>query len=386
MNLWARMGIVALLLLPGCAGRKPAPPALSSVVLLLEGVEGDRGPYDFAAAGVAAFQRSEGVRVPLLAMGEDPIAWERMIREAVREPDHRLFIIGMEGPARLGLEQARIFPGKRFVLLGLRDPVDIPPNVLVLSFDEWEAGWLAGYIAGHLAGRDGADGRPGRRIGGLVSPGFSAALEGYRCGARAAGVRPEDLLVEEIRSASDPVAGFEAALRLYQGGAGIAIGLAGGSSAGLFEAAAAVRRYAIGFGDDWGARYEAMGSPAFEALLGSVTPAIDEAVRRTLRQSRRGEIPFGVRWTLGLEEGGFVWRGTPTFFRIAPSWLQRQIRERALHPEPCEGSGGDAADLRPGKQEGGRSLHLTQSKPAACGLRFLRPGRRPPCDPAGIAS
>lgn len=338
MKGWFRIGLAGILLTAGCAGKAARQPSLTSVVLLIQGVEGDRGPFDFAAAGVAAFQRSEGVRVPLLALGGDPIAWERMIREAVREPDHRLFIIGMEGPARLGLEQARIFPGKRFVLLGLEDPGEIPPNVLVLSFDAWEAGWLAGYIASQLVGQEGSDRRPGRRIGALAGPGASVALEGYRCGAWAAGL--EEILLEEVETTSDPVAGFEAALRLYERGAGIVFGLAGGSSAGLFEAAAATRRYAIGFGEDWGARYEAMRSPAFEALLGSVTLAIDEAVRRILRQSRRGEVPFGMRWTLKLEEGGFVWRGTPTFFRIAPSWLQRQIRERAVHPHPCpEGFG-----------------------------------------------
>ncbi|MCS6965003.1 MAG: BMP family ABC transporter substrate-binding protein [Thermoflexus sp.] len=332
-----RIGILTVLLFSGCAGRETArQPPLSSVVLLIEGVEGDRGPFDFAAAGVGAFQRSEGVRVPLLALGEDPLAWERMIREAAREPAYRLFIVGMEGPARLGLEQARIFPGKQFVLLGLNDRTVIPPNVFILSFNEWEAGWLAGYIAGHLAGQDEAEGRIGRRIGALIGPGPSAALEGYRCGARAAGVRPEDLLVEEVGSTSDPVAGFEAALRLYQEGAEILLGLAGGSSAGLFEAAAAARRYAIGFGVDWGDRYTAMRSPVAEALLGSVTPAIDEAVRRALRQSRRGMLPAGTHLVMGLSNGGFVWRGSPAFFRIAPTWLQHQIRNRTLHPEPCE--------------------------------------------------
>ncbi len=347
MKRWLWIGLAGILLTAGCAGKGSARrPPLTSAVLLVQGVEGDRGPWDFAAAGVAAFQRSEGVMVPLIALGEDPIAWERMIREAAREPSYRLFLIGMEGPARLGLEQARIFPGKRFVLLGLEDPGEIPPNGLILSFNEWEAGWLAGYIAGHLAGQEEGDGRPGRRIGVLVGPGFSVALEGYRCGARAAGVRPEDILLQEVDRVQDPVAGFEAALRLYQQGAEIALGLAAGSSAGLFEAAAAVRRYAIGFGADWGARYMAMRSPAADALLGSVTPAITEAIRRILRQSRRGELPFGTRWELGLQEGGIEWRGTPTFFRIAPAWLQRQVRNRALHPEPCEGSGGNAADLR----------------------------------------
>lgn len=337
MKRWLWIALLGIILAAGCVGEGVAHrPSLTSVVLLIEGVEGDRGPWDFAVAGVASFQRSEGVMVPLIALGEDPIAWERMIREAVRDPAYRLFLIGMEAPARIGLEQARIFPGKRFVLLGLEDLDEIPPNVLILSFNEWEAGWLAGYIAGHLAGQDGGEGKPGRRIGALVGPGFSIAMEGYRCGARAAGVRPEDVFLEEIGSAQDPVAGFEAALRLYQQGAEIAVGLAGGSSAGLFEAAAAVRRYAIGFGNDWGARYAAMRSPAADALLGSVTPAIAEGIRRILRQNRRGELPFGTRWELGLREGGIEWRGTPTFFRVAPAWLQRQVRNRMLHPKPCE--------------------------------------------------
>lgn len=324
-----RLCLAGLFFVSGCAGPGAARrPTWTSVVLLVQGAEGDRGPFDFAAGGVAAFRRSEGVAVPLLALGEDPLAWAQRIRQAAEEPAYRLLVIGMEGPARLGLDQARRFPGKRFVLLGLADPEEIPPNALAISFDEWEAGWLAGYIAGHLAG-------PERRIGALVGPGAERALAGYRCGARAAGVPFEGVMVERVGSDRDPVAGFEAALRLYRQGVGIALGLAGGSSAGLFEAAAAVGRYAIGFGADWGARYAAMRAPAAEALLGSVTPGVTEAVRRVLRQARRGGLPFGARWTMGFSVGGVEWRGAPVFFRIAPEWLQRQIRTRALRPAPC---------------------------------------------------
>lgn len=330
-----RVGILVLLSL-GCLGREATPPpSLTTVILLMEGVAGDRGPFDFAAAGVAVFQREEGVRVPLWAMGGDPIAWERMVRDAAREPAYRLFLIGMEGPARLGLEQALVFPGKRFVLLGLEDLSAVPPNVLAISFSDWEAGWIAGYIAGRWVRREGPPEVKGQRIGALVGPGAAIALAGYRCGAQAAGLGPEEILVEEIGSDRDPVAGFEAALRLYAQGVEVALGLAGGSSAGLFEAAAAVRRYAIGFGVDWYARYAAMKAPAADALLGSVTPAIDEAVRRVLRQSRRGGLPFGVRWTMGWEEGGITWRGSPTFFRWAPSELRRDLRGRIVRPAPC---------------------------------------------------
>jgi len=332
MRAGPRLRILAVLLLAGCGAQAAPRPALSSVVLLIEGAAGDRGPYDFAAGGVAAFRREEGVEVPLVALGEDPLAWDGRIQEAVAEPAHRVFIIGMEGPARRGLEQARRFPEKRFVLLGLADPGEIPPNAWVLSFDEWTAGWLAGYLAGHLAGLGGA---PGRRVGALVGPGAAAALAGYRCGAQAAGVGPEDFLVEEVPSAADPVAGLEAGRRLYGRGAAVALGLAGGSSAGLFEAAAAAGRYAIGFGADWYARYAAMRAPAAEALLGSVTPGTDEAVRGVLRQLRRGPLPFGTHRVMGWADGGIRWRGSPLFFRIAPAWLQRQIQTRALRPEPC---------------------------------------------------
>ncbi|MCS7251943.1 MAG: BMP family ABC transporter substrate-binding protein [Anaerolineae bacterium] len=338
MKVRFRTGILAsLLFLSGCAGRQTASqPLLSSVILLVEGVEGDRGPFDFARAGVAAFERSEGVRVSLLSLGENPLTWERMIHETAREHAYQLLIIGMDGPARLGLEQARIFPNKRFVLLGLNDSTAILPNTLIISFNEWEAGWLAGHIAGHLIRRHENRGKSGQRIGALIGPEPSAALEGYRCGAQAAGVPPEDLLVEKVSSTSDPVAGFEAALRLYQEGAEILLGLAGESSAGLFEAAAATRRYAIGFGVDWGDRYRTMQSPVAEALLGSVTPAIDEVVRRVLRQSRRGMLPTGVHQMMNLSNGGLAWRAGSIFFQIAPTWLQHQIRSPFLSPAPCE--------------------------------------------------
>ncbi|MBO9361905.1 MAG: BMP family ABC transporter substrate-binding protein [Thermoflexus sp.] len=332
MKAWVRIAAIGLILAGACLPRAATPrPSLTSVIVLMEGVEGDRGPFDFAAAGVAAFQRSEGVRVPLIALGYDPLAWERMIREAVRDPNHRLFLIGMEGPARLGLEMARIFPGKRFILLGLPPEEAISPNVLAISFDEWEMGWVAGYLAGRWM--DPA--RTRQLIGALVGPGAEALWEGYACGAQAAGTPLEALRVETVASDQDPSAGFEAALRLYAQGVHIAAGLAGGSSAGLFEAAGALRRYAIGVGADWYDRYAAMRSPAMEVLFGSVTPAVDEVVRRTLRQSRRGELSFGIHQTLGWRAGGITWRGSPLFFHQAPWELQQALRERALQPTPC---------------------------------------------------
>jgi hypothetical protein len=227
MRTWIRIAALGLILMGSCLSRPATPrPSLISVIVLMEGVGGDRGPFDFAAAGVAAFQRSEGVSVPLIAMGYDPLSWERMIREAVRDPNHRLFLIGMEGPARLGLEMARIFPGKRFVLLGLPPEEAIPPNVLAISFDEWEMGWVAGYIAGRWA--DPA--RTRQPIGALIGPGAEALWEGYACGARAAGTPPEALQVEIVASDRDPIAGFEAALRLYAQRVPIAAGLAGGAA------------------------------------------------------------------------------------------------------------------------------------------------------------
>lgn len=332
MRGWSLAGrfLLILGLAVRCAPAAPAPPPrLTEIVVLMEGLEGDLGPFDTAAAGVRAFQASEGVTVSLLPLGEDLVAWATEVPRAAREPDHRLLILGMEGPARLGLEQARVFPGKRFVLLGLPAGSDLPPNALSLAVDPFEMGWQAGYLAGTIARRL----SPGP-LGILAGPGMAAALAGIRCGAQRAGWDPSAVRVEAVASAWDPVAGFEAALRLYGQGAWVVVGAAGESTAGLLEAAAAVRRYAAGVGFDGAARAARIRSPAAAYWLGAAVPDVAEAVRRVLRQARRGGLTHGLAFGRA-DRLGVRWVATEAFQRLAPSDLQRALAEGDLPPAAC---------------------------------------------------
>jgi basic membrane protein A len=196
---------------------------------------------------------------------------------------------------------AREYPRVRFAGVDYSLATDslgrvIPPpaNVLALKFREEEGSFLVGALAALVGGSK----RLGF-VGGMDVPLIHKFEAGYRAGvlhvcpdcrvvAQYAGVTPEAF--------KNPGRGKELALSQYQSGVNVIFHASGSTGLGVFEAARAAGKKAIGVDADQYAE-----APGY--VLTSMVKRVDEAVYDALKLVKEERFVGGVR-VLGLRERG----------------------------------------------------------------------------------
>jgi basic membrane protein A len=153
-----------------------------------------------------------------------------------------------------------------------------PNNFTGLLFAENEGSFLAGVAAAlkTTAGHIGF-------VGGVDTPLIKKFEAGYIAGAKA--VNPKINIDSQYISPAgdfsgfnDPAKGKIVAAGMYDGGADIVYHAAGGSGLGVFKAAAAANKLAIGVDSD---QYQTVGDPALQAvILTSMLKRVDNAVQK----------------------------------------------------------------------------------------------------------
>jgi basic membrane protein A len=263
------------------------------------GGRGDKSFNDGAYEGAMRAARELGAGVRLIEPGEG----------SDREAGLRFFAAGgLDLVIGVGivftddlLQLAAEFPGVRFagVDFALKldergEPVSPPANLAALSFREEEGSYLVGAIAAlvsksHILGF----------VGGMDNPLIHKFEAGYRAGAQAvcgecrviakyAGFTPEAF--------RNPGKGKELALNQYHSGADIIFHASGSTGLGVFEAARATKKLAIGVDKD---QYrEAPGH-----ILTSMVKGVDIAVFEVIRHVRDGAFRGGI-YSFGLREKG----------------------------------------------------------------------------------
>jgi basic membrane protein A len=162
------------------------------------------------------------------------------------------------GPRFLGSASraARDFPGLRFAVIGVRDR-DLPamPNLASVRFDEAQSAFMVGVLAGLMVAGE-SKARLGF-IGGMDSSTTRSCQAGFQAGAAWAvpALRAPGLLLSQYcgrteAALSDPAAAQAIAASQFKRGAAIVFHEAGASGKGLFAAARAAGRLAIGSGGD----------------------------------------------------------------------------------------------------------------------------------------
>jgi basic membrane protein A len=196
---------------------------------------------------------------------------------------------------------SREYPNSRFAGVDFALATDeagnvIPPpaNVAALKFREEEGSFLVGALAA-LVGNSKRVGF----IGGMDIPLIHKFEAGYRAGvkqvcpdctvvAQYAGVTPEAF--------ANPGRGKELALAQYQSGVNVIFHASGATGGGLFEAARATGKFAIGVDADQAA--EAPGR-----VLTSMVKGVNAAVFDAIARVENGTFKGGV-YSFGLAEGG----------------------------------------------------------------------------------
>jgi basic membrane protein A len=268
-------------------------------VVLDVGGRGDKSFNDGAFLGAERAQRALGARPRFVEPGEG----------SDRESGLRLFaaekmdlVLGVGFIFTDDLTQlAREYPGVRFAGVdyalatdSLGRTVTPPPNLLALKFREEQGSFLVGALAALVGGSK----RLGF-VGGMDIPLIHKFEAGYRAGAlhvcpdcrvvaQYAGVTPEAF--------KNPTRGKELALTQYGSGVNVIFHASGSTGLGVFEAARATGKKAIGVDADQYAE-----APGY--VLTSMVKRVDEAVYDAVASVQSGTFRGGVR-QLGLAEKG----------------------------------------------------------------------------------
>ena len=293
---------VALLFIrPSGAAEAPSPgdDVVDVGVVFDVGGRGDKSFNDGAYLGAERAMQELGARVRFIEPGEgsDREAGLRLL--AAEGMD---LVIGVGFIFTDDLTQlAREYPDVRFAGVDYSLATDangnvVPPpeNLAALKFREEQGSFLVGALAALIGGS-----KKIGFVGGMDIPLIHKFEAGYRAGVKHvcpdcqvvvqyAGVTPEAF--------SNPGRGKELALSQYQQGVNVIFHASGSTGLGVFEAARATNRLAIGVDADQFAE-----APGY--VLTSMVKGVDAAVYNAIKRVQDCAFEGGV-FQFGLAEGG----------------------------------------------------------------------------------
>jgi basic membrane protein A len=287
------------------------------------GGRGDQSFNDSAAAGVERAADELGITFTEASPNDDGSNRAELLQLAADTNDVVLAIgFLFEGDAAaVGIENPDVSFGvvdTPMLDFNVDPPVPYADNIAGLVFSEEQGSFLVGAAAA-LKSATGTIGFIGgvSGVGGLIEK-FEA---GYRAGAMA--VNPDIEILSEYITAAPDFDGFNApdrareiALAMYDGGADIVYHAAGGSGAGLFEAAAEAsdisgsKVWAIGVDSD---QYNTADPAVRDFILTSMLKRVDVAVFEAIAAHIDGSFTAGpTAYDLTVDgvgystSGGFV--------------------------------------------------------------------------------
>jgi len=208
------------------------------------------------------------------------------------------------------LENAQEFPDQNWTIVDAvvkDDDGNLIDNVANYVFREHEGSFQVGVLAGMLTGMDYSQGggstNPDEKVVGFVGGKEIPLIERFEAGY-AAGVQHADAEIQ-FESAyagdwNDPATGQEIATSMYDDGADVVYHAAGGTGAGVFEAAQSEGRYAIGVDNDQSVSAAEFSDVIVASMIKRVNRAVFESVNGVVEGNFRG----GQVNDLGLAEDG----------------------------------------------------------------------------------
>jgi len=274
------------------------------MIYALAGLD-DRSFNDAANRGIQRARLDNGISFSNHEpeTGEDiPVLQERLAGS--QAPDYDLLCcIGFVQADSLG-SIASEFPDQQFMIVDATVDVE---NVASYVFGEHEGSFQAGHLAGAVTSREIDLGTgstaPDKRTVGFVGGVENDIIRRFEAGYRA-GVTHADPEVE-VRSSylgnfSDVDGAFDAAKSMYDDGADIVYHAAGGAGLGVFQAAQAASRYAIGVDAD-----QSRSNPRYaDVILASMVKRADNAVYSATTDVVDGDFRGGEVVSLGLAADG----------------------------------------------------------------------------------
>jgi basic membrane protein A len=302
--------IALLFVRPSGATVAPTGPGLDVGIVFDVGGRGDKSFNDGAYLGAERAERELGARVRFIEPGEgsDREAGLRLLAAEGLDIVIGVGFIFTDDLTALAQEYPTVrFAGVDYAVAtdSTGQPVLPPRNLAALKFREEEGSFLVGALAA-LVSRETRIGdrayRPTERvgfIGGMDIPLIHKFEAGYRAGVKH--VCPECTIVAQYAGVTpeafrNPGRGKEIALSQYQSGVNVIFHASGSTGLGVFEAARATGKLAIGVDAD-----QFPEAPGF--VLTSMVKGVDAAVYDAIASAKNGTFTGGIR-QFGLKENG----------------------------------------------------------------------------------
>jgi basic membrane protein A len=185
------------------------------------------------------------------------------------------------------------YPGQQFAIVDYAYSPDQVPNnnVTGVVFAAEECSFLVGYIAGKVTKTNKIG-----HVNGISSPTMESFAVGYYAGALAANPNIE-IMGQYSGSFGDPAAGKNIANQYFAAGVDIIYAAAGGTGAGVIEAAREQNKWAIGV--DMDQNYIAPGN-----VLTSALKRVDNALYDVSNMAGKGQLKGGETLFYNLKNNG----------------------------------------------------------------------------------
>lgn len=215
------------------------------------GGRGDQSFNDSAAAGLdkAASEFGIDAKDAAATAGEAESARAERLQQLIDAGYNNIVAVGFAYAASVGKVAAEN-PDVKFAIVDDASEASTAPNIMNIVFAEQEGSFLVGAAAA-LKSESGHIGF----VGGVETPLIQKFQAGFEAGAKA--VKPEIKIdatyltqPPDFSGFGDPAKGETAAKAMYDNGADIVYHAAGGSGGGVFNAAKAAGKWAIGVDSD----------------------------------------------------------------------------------------------------------------------------------------
>lgn len=265
-------------------------------LIIAQGGLGDRSYNDSAFAGLTLAASELGVSVTPLESPDVVTEGEQILRTAAEAGFDLVITLEFSHFDPL----ARVAPDYPDTTFAIVNIVVDQPNVASIMFDEHTGSYLVGALAALVttdADIDQTNPDPViGAIGGVRSSGIDVFLYGYLQGACA--INPDiEVQFAYAETFADPEVGRELTVAMNEQGADVVFGVAGGTGAGIIDAAAEGDFFAVGVDSDQD--FLAPGN-----VLTSMLKRVDVAVYDTIRQYVEGDAIGGQVLQYGLTEEG----------------------------------------------------------------------------------
>lgn len=266
------------------------------------GGRGDQSFNDAAAAGLDKAKAELGVETKEAAAvtGEPESAREERLTQLIDAGYTSIVAVGFAYAEATG-KVAKANPDVHFAIIDDASPASKGSNVAQLTFAENEGSFLVGAAAA-LKSKTGHIGF----VGGVQVPLIKKFEAGYKAGAQAVNksikidvkylTQPPD-----FSGFGDPAKGKTAAEGMYQAGADVVYHAAGGSGAGVFNAAKAAGKMAIGVDSDQAANPQL--AAVKDVIITSMLKKVDVAVYDFIKSEASGSFQAGNK-VFDLKAGG----------------------------------------------------------------------------------